>query len=98
MLSLYKVSSEPDRKVSVLSQDGIFKEENDIQTVLDAYIDHDMIIMMLECERGDSIIEILYISSKAATRFDLRALSRLKPFRFHYHGGYICIGAQKFIT
>lgn len=94
MLSLYKISSEPDRKVSIVYQGGLSKEESDIRTVLDAYIDHDIIVMMFACERGGFMLEIRDIFSKRAMSIHLGAFSDLKPLCFHYQCGLICIGTK----
>ena len=97
MLSLYKISSEPDLKVSIVYQGSLSKEESDIRTVLDAYMDQNTIVMMFACERSGFMIEIRDISSKRSTRFHLGAFSDLKPLCFHYQCGLICIGTKKAI-
>ncbi len=97
MLSLYKISSEPDRKVSIVYQGGLSKEESDIRTVLNAYMDLNTIVMMFAYERGGFMLEILDISSKRITRIHLGAFSDLKPLCFHYQCGLICIGTKKAI-
>lgn len=98
MLSLYNISAEPDRKISKKFEVGLVDEENDVRTVLDAYMDHDIIVMLVACETSGFKIETYNFSTKCSMRLDLGAFSTLGPFvwslRFHYLNGLICIGAS----
>jgi len=97
MLSLHKISVDPDREISSFILE-LIEEDGDITTVLDAYIDHDIIVMMVASETYGCRIEIVNFSTKSSTVFDVGALSDLRPLRFHYHNGLICVGTRNAIT